>query len=77
MVHGYDFKRCIEELGIQPILARVRHPQKNGKSKNGSIRHNRFGKALLWVAVDCGVHKFTDYCTVFCNVGFYHFISCF
>ena len=26
-----EFKRKIGELGIKPILARVRHPQTNGK----------------------------------------------
>jgi putative transposase len=33
-----EFKKHIEELGIKPILAAVRHPQTNGKKRNGSIR---------------------------------------
>ncbi|AAM03804.1 integrase [Methanosarcina acetivorans C2A] len=37
-----DFKRCIEELGIKPILARVRHPQTNGKIEKWFDTYQRF-----------------------------------
>lgn len=31
------FKNHLEELGIKPIMARVKHPQTNGKLESGSI----------------------------------------
>lgn len=37
-----EFKRRIEELGIKPILARARHPQKNGKIEKWFDTYQRF-----------------------------------
>ncbi|AKB76792.1 Mobile element protein [Methanosarcina horonobensis HB-1 = JCM 15518] len=37
-----EFKRRIEELGIKPILVRVRHPQTNGKIEKWFDTYQRF-----------------------------------
>jgi putative transposase len=36
------FKKCLEELGIKPIMARVKHPQTNGKLEKWFDTYRRF-----------------------------------